>query len=316
MKNKKDERKTSSSYMLWTYKSENKFQEFPKDGKLCYVTKPSNIIPKSGLESKNITYPKPLPLDLMLNEGILRSAMTHNTSKYFDAHNGEKFITIVVMFRGRYKAQILDKNYDIPTANYFILPANTPVIYFAQENQFEYIWFHIKNTPYWRHILGSSPRVGKMNNFDNFISLYKMYLNEIYSANRSISYLQSLLNALLETMKKEFLTQDDKEETSLLETLAGKIYSNMGRDWKISTICKRQNLTPYKLNKLFISRYGISVSKYITKIRMGKAQEFLKMGYNLEKIRKELGYSNSFSFSTAFKQHYGMSPRKYKSILS
>ncbi len=314
MKSDKKNLKSLKNGMLWTYKNDNKIQAFPNSDWQRYITKPSKILPKSALQSENISYPTPLPTDLTLMEGIMNSAIARHTSEYFDAHMGEPFITVIVMLRGRYRAQTSNKTYNISNSFYFVLPAKTPVMYFAQENRFELIWFHIKNTPYWRRIFGNAPRSGKMENFANFVNLYNMYLNEIYSQNRSISYLKSLLNALLETMKKEFLRVPNKQDEQILalEKLVAQMLCNIAGDWKISTICKRLKLTPYKLNNLFNECYGMSCSKYITKIKMDKSLELLKLDNSLENIRKKLGYANAFSFSAAFKDYFGVAPKKYK----
>ncbi len=314
MKNHKKDFTSSKNGMLWTYKNDNKIQAFPNSDWQRYITKPSKILPKSALQSKNISYPSPLPVDLTLMEGILNSAIARHSSEYFDAHMGEPFITVIVMLRGRYRAQTSNNTYNISNSCYFVLPAKTPVMYFAQEKRFELIWFHIKNTPFWRRIFGDIPIAGKMENFANFVNLYNMYSNEIYAQNRSMSYLKSLLNALIETIKKEFLKTPNKHNEQILELekLVAKILCNIADDWKLSTICKRLKLTPYKLNNLFDEQYGMSCSKYITKIKMDKSLELLKLGNSLEDIRKKLGYANAFSFSTAFKDYYGVAPRKYK----
>ncbi len=314
MKSDKSKIDSIKNDMLWTYKDDKKIQTFPERDWQRYITKPSKILPKSALKSENISYPAPLPIDLTLTEGILNSAIARHSNKYFDAHMGEAFITVVIMLRGRYRAQTANKTYNISNSCYFVLPANTPVMYFAQEKHFELIWFHIKNTADWRRVFGDVPRSGKMENFANFVALYNMYSNEIYSQNRSISYLKSLLNALIETIKKEFWLNSNIEDSqiSTLETLVGKMLNSLSTDWRISTICKNLRQTPYKLNRLFTTRYGMSCSKYITKIKMEKSLELLKLGHSLEEIRKELGFATAFSFSTAFKNYFGVAPKKYK----
>lgn len=49
---------------------------------------------------------------------------------------------------------------------------------------------------------------------------------------------------------------------------------------------------------------------------MNVALEFLAGGAKLYEIASHLSYSSAYSFSKAFKKHFGISPEKYREMFS
>ena len=66
------------------------------------------------------------------------------------------------------------------------------------------------------------------------------------------------------------------------------------------------------LFRIFKARYGLSVKDYITKTRMENAKKLLSGGYTVCETAGMVGYEDEFNFSKAFKNHYGISPSRFK----
>ena len=62
------------------------------------------------------------------------------------------------------------------------------------------------------------------------------------------------------------------------------------------------------LYRMFKNKYGIGLKEYITSVRLEKAEQFLKDGYNVKESSAMVGYEDEFNFSKAFKAKYGVSP--------
>jgi AraC-like DNA-binding protein len=63
----------------------------------------------------------------------------------------------------------------------------------------------------------------------------------------------------------------------------------------------------------FVNEVGISPIKYLLKLKMEKASKLLsKDTYTITEIAYSLGYSDLYSFSRAFKNYYGSSPKQYE----
>ena len=72
--------------------------------------------------------------------------------------------------------------------------------------------------------------------------------------------------------------------------------------------------SPY-LAKLFKEKYQISMTEYITEIRIKNAKEQLKnTDYSILDIAKNNGFSNSTSFIRSFKKYVDMTPGMYREL--
>ena len=69
------------------------------------------------------------------------------------------------------------------------------------------------------------------------------------------------------------------------------------------------------LSMLFKKEEGISYIKYLTKVRVDKAMEFLKQGYKAKDVCGMVGYHDYKYFSTQFKTITGMTLDNYKKSL-
>lgn len=66
------------------------------------------------------------------------------------------------------------------------------------------------------------------------------------------------------------------------------------------------------LKKMFVTKYGLTPKKYITKLRMDYAIEMLaSKKYTISTIAEMLGYENVYHFSKVFKKELGLSPNNY-----
>ena len=72
-------------------------------------------------------------------------------------------------------------------------------------------------------------------------------------------------------------------------------------------------LSPYHFHRIFSAEMGESVHEHIKRLRMEDAAFKLKYSDNsIDKISFYAGYERNTSFSKAFKQHFGQSPRNYR----
>lgn len=81
----------------------------------------------------------------------------------------------------------------------------------------------------------------------------------------------------------------------------------------IPDMAKEFDISESRLKTGFKSLYGLPVRAYVQGLRMQKAQQLLMdRKLNIDLIAWELGYNHTSNFITAFKQHFGMTPKFYQ----
>ena len=80
----------------------------------------------------------------------------------------------------------------------------------------------------------------------------------------------------------------------------------------IEQIAKRLNLSRAYFSRAFKARCGVSPQTYLNNYRLNAAAELMVKHNQPPTIAaNSCGYSDVFSFSKMFKQHFGVSPREY-----
>ncbi|MCI8308484.1 MAG: AraC family transcriptional regulator [Lachnospiraceae bacterium] len=84
-------------------------------------------------------------------------------------------------------------------------------------------------------------------------------------------------------------------------------------DISVVDIAKQIGITRSYLAKCFNNTVNMSPKQYIIKYRMEKACEFLKTtNMNITETAEAVGYTNSLTFSKAFKNYFGVSPAEWR----
>ena len=77
----------------------------------------------------------------------------------------------------------------------------------------------------------------------------------------------------------------------------------------IDQVAKEAQISQYHFFRLFKNVYGISPYQYIKQKRMILAKEYVdRKEMTISEIAQEIGYSDIFSMSKAYKQYYGFAP--------
>lgn len=75
-------------------------------------------------------------------------------------------------------------------------------------------------------------------------------------------------------------------------------------------VSNKLNISEVYLRKLFTKHMGISPSKYLIKLRMERAKQYMLEGYSVTQTADSVGYSDIYQFSRAYKRYWGFSPSK------
>lgn len=97
-------------------------------------------------------------------------------------------------------------------------------------------------------------------------------------------------------------------------TLAkGYIEANYAFDIGVAQIAEVLQITPNYLSTLFRRVEGVTLSRYLTGVRMECARKLLESSQMcIEQIAREAGYADAHYFTRVFKENFGVYPTKYQ----
>ena len=102
-------------------------------------------------------------------------------------------------------------------------------------------------------------------------------------------------------------------ERDLAELTMKYIHKNYSQRLTIKELCTYFHCSKSTLINSFEHRYQITVNKYITKFRIEKAQQFLRMSNDtILDIALRCGFADQGYFSKVFQKEIGMTPSAYR----
>ena len=91
------------------------------------------------------------------------------------------------------------------------------------------------------------------------------------------------------------------------------IYSHIHYRITLEELADYLNLSPSYLSKLFKKEVGITISTYITNLKIDKAKNFLQYSeYTVADIANYLAFSSQSHFAETFRAETGKTPLEYR----
>ena len=91
------------------------------------------------------------------------------------------------------------------------------------------------------------------------------------------------------------------------------VHEHPERSWTVSELAGRAGVSRAAMARRFTEVVGTSPMAYLTEWRLAVGADLLRdEQLTLGAIARRTGYGSSFSFSTAFKRRYGVSPQWYR----
>ena len=127
-----------------------------------------------------------------------------------------------------------------------------------------------------------------------------------------IGHLYLFIDALSRSVRSYSPSPEKVKDYYIKEALA-YIEHNYMNDISVENIAESSGLNRSYFGKIFKDSVGKSPQEFLIHYRMIKAAELLKLThYSVNEIGCAVGYPNQLHFSRAFKNIYGVSPRKWR----
>jgi len=98
----------------------------------------------------------------------------------------------------------------------------------------------------------------------------------------------------------------------LVRKVTDFVRANSARSLALADVAGAFHMSPNYLTSLFHSQTGMSLGRFILTERMARAQQMLRQtGASVKSVGLDLGFSDAFTFSRAFKRIAGLSPRTW-----
>ena len=215
--------------------------------------------------------------------------------------------------------------------------------YFDTESEFTMELYHFENmmkewafedARKWIHVLFSRLRVNLTRSFDvksvcvqiyyicsrilikkNLIPPSPAMIEQLQSCT-TLSQLEDNINHLFDQVT-EMLANKGMVLSPLIEKAMIYIHSHLDEALSLETIADYVHVNPTHLSRTFKKECGESITEFINKVRIEKAQELLSFSNTLAyEVAEKVGFNDPSYFSSIFKKYTGLSPKEFKQMHS
>lgn len=135
------------------------------------------------------------------------------------------------------------------------------------------------------------------------------------------SLLDRLLDALVVAVIRHWAALPDADPPGWLRARTDPVvgaaldlmHDHSAHPWTVASLAAGVGMSRAGFSRRFTSAVGQPPMSYLASWRMALAADLLRQGDEpIVRVAAEVGYSSPFTFSTAFKRHYGLSPLTYR----
>ena len=237
---------------------------------------------------------------------------------YSYEHLVKNRIIIHFVLSGKGSICLNNKRYEVGPHQIFLIPEDVRTSYQADaEDPWEYIWIHIggPKIPLILKKAGLSaenPVYTSLACHEEIESLARDIVDNYTRQYYCIGSIYKICDYMIENAASKE-TPDIENSLVYVKNVISYIRLKYSEPIKIEDIASSLGLNRSYLTRLFKEATGYSLSDYLLTYRMKVAARLiLESSMNISEIATSVGYSDSFTFSKAFKRHFGYSPTSYR----
>ena len=231
-------------------------------------------------------------------------------------------IILHFVLKGKGILRINNRQYDIHEHQIFLIPENTKCFYQADEEKpWEYIWVHIggPKIPLILKEAGLTPEHPVFTPYDSYKKIEDLAMDILKHYKRQYYCVGTIYKICDYIIKNSPAKEENEQSNSLLyvKNVISYIQLKYSEPIKIDNIALSLGLNRSYLTRLFKEATGYSLQQYLLTYRMKVAVKLLaNEALSVNQIAARVGYNDTFTFSKAFKRHFGSSPSEYRQTLN
>lgn len=243
--------------------------------------------------------------------GIIDVGITHVGPGWCFIRIRPSFALVLVTITGRGRVICDDRWVDIGTENAYIMPPGVVTGYQAAvgESEWRYVWACFKSTEKFQALFSSGkPRTTGAASY----SLHSAVRGLIGETDRSKDpQLMGLWSELLQASLNHLIRPSSIDPR--LANLWAHVNEHLADPWDIKRMARYANLSREHLRRVSQRDLGCSPGRRLTALRLRRSCDFLLLtDGKLSSIASNVGFSDQFSYSQAFKREFGISPSIYR----
>lgn len=237
---------------------------------------------------------------------------------YSYEHFVKNRIIVHFVIRGKGYLHINNRRYEIHQHQAFLIPDSIRGFYQADaDDPWEYVWFHI-----------GGPKIPQILKEAGLTSDHPVYTSighakeieelamDILKHYKRQYYCIGTLYKLCDYMIESSAAREEKVQNNSLvyiRNVISYIRLKYAEPIKIDNIALSLGLNRSYLTRLFKEATGYSLQEYLLTYRMKMAVKLMEdESLSINQLAENVGYSDPFTFSKAFKRHFGKSPSEYR----
>ena len=112
---------------------------------------------------------------------------------------------------------------------------------------------------------------------------------------------------------RQAVLRSGKQMSQIIRNTTEYIAKHLTDDLALETIAEAVSANPSYLSRVFKKECGETLTEYITRMRIEKAKELLRLpDYFVYQVSEATGFHDPAYFSTLFKKYAGISPKEYQ----
>ncbi len=228
-------------------------------------------------------------------------------------------LLLMLVDNGSMRLEYRGKHYTAKAGDIVLMDCTFPQ-YYDTADYVEFYWMHISGLnafelcEYLTNVHDSI--VHRTPNNEKAAELLRLIVSQ-YATNQPVGDAEQsrlLYNILCYLMPSvQVYAQADKD--SPVQRVIQYIHAHLGEDLNLKQLAAQVYLSPSHLIRLFREETQHSPHEYIVLLRMDRAKYLLKTtSIPIKAIAFEVGYRSEASFSGAFTDRIGISPRKFREL--